>query len=92
MNAHFNELSCTMRVKEIVDENFQDYKKPAMLISSVSCDFKCLKELGMDIGICQNMKISKLPNKTVSKDTFQTPSLRLSFLAALSLFCSLARL
>ena len=66
MNTRFNELSCTMRVKELVDENFQDYKKPAMLISSVSCDFKCLKELGMDIGICQNMKISKLPNKTVS--------------------------
>ena len=66
MSTHFNGFSCTMKVKEIVDENFQDYKKPAMLISAVSCDFKCLKELSMDIGICQNMKISKLPNKTVS--------------------------
>ena len=66
MSIPSNFLKSTIRVKEIVDENFQDYKKPSMLISSVSCDFKCLKELNMDISICQNMKISRLPNKVVS--------------------------
>ena len=37
-----------------------------MFISAVSCDFKCMKELKVDIGICQNMKILKLPNKRVT--------------------------
>ncbi len=66
MSIHSNNCELSIRVKEIVDENFQDYKKPSMLICSISCDFKCLKELNMDISICQNMKISKLSNKTVS--------------------------
>ena len=52
-----------IRIKEIVDENFQDYKKPSMFISAISCDFKCLKELNMNIEICQNMKACSLPNK-----------------------------
>ena len=64
MNTHFD--NSKIKVKEIVDENFQDYKKPSMLICANSCDFKCLKELKMDIGICQNMKIAKLPDKLVS--------------------------
>lgn len=66
MNAHTEKLPERIRVKEIIDENFQDYKKPSMFISAVSCDFKCLRELSLDISICQNMKISKLPNKSVS--------------------------
>lgn len=52
-----------MRVKDIVDENFQDYKKPSMFISAISCDFKCLRELRMDISVCQNMKACNLPTK-----------------------------
>lgn len=56
----------TIRVKDIVDENFQDYKKPSMFIGAVSCDFKCLREIGMDIGICQNMKVSRWPERYVS--------------------------
>ena len=52
-----------MRVKVIVDENFQDYKKPSMFISAISCDFKCLRELRMDISVCQNMKACNLPTK-----------------------------
>ena len=59
-----------IRIKEIVDENFQDYKKPSMFISAISCDFKCLKELSMDIKICQNMRACGLPNKFI-KDTSQ---------------------
>lgn len=30
-----------MHVKDIVDENYQDYKLPSMFISTVSCDMKC---------------------------------------------------
>lgn len=56
----------TIRVKDVIDENFQDYRKPSMFIGSVACDFKCLRELDMDIGICHNMKISRMPNKNIS--------------------------
>lgn len=55
-----------MLVKDIVDENFQDYKRASMFISAVSCDFKCMKELKVDIGICQNMRIVRLPDKRIS--------------------------
>ena len=61
-----------IRLKEIVDENFQDYKKPSMFISAISCDFKCLKELSMDIKICQNMKACNLPNRCIKiEDVFK---------------------
>ncbi len=59
------ENSQYMKVKEIVDENFQDYKKAAMFIAAVRCDFKCLKELSLDLSICQNSKTASLPSKTV---------------------------
>jgi pyruvate-formate lyase-activating enzyme len=42
-----------------MDENFQDYKKPSMLIATCKCDWKCLKEQCLDISICQNSDLSK---------------------------------
>ncbi len=65
MKTDFNSLKFTVTVKEIVDENFQDYKKSSMFIATSRCDFKCLTELGLDCSICQNMKISTMPNKTI---------------------------
>ncbi len=43
-----------MKIKKIIDEVFQDYKKPAMMIAMCKCDWKCLKEQGLDISLCQN--------------------------------------
>lgn len=51
-----------MRVKEIKDETFQDYKKPAMFIATCFCDWKCCKELDLKESICQNSYIAL--NKT----------------------------
>ena len=51
-----------IEIKEIVDENFQDYKKSSMMIASAKCDFKCFTELGLKPDICQNMSITKRPN------------------------------
>ena len=65
MIIDFNIPKFTMTVKDIVDEDFQDYKKASMFIATSRCDFKCLRELGMDCSICQNMPASKMPNKTV---------------------------
>jgi len=48
-----------MRLKQIIDENFQDYKKPSMLLATCKCDWKCLKEQGLDLSICQNSDLIK---------------------------------
>lgn len=61
-------LNPTIRIKEIVDENFQDYKKASMMIATEKCDFKCFKELGLDASICQNMQITKKLSIEMSVD------------------------
>lgn len=43
-----------MRVKTIVDEDFTNYKKPAMFIGTISCGGKCCIEAGIPISVCQN--------------------------------------
>jgi len=43
-----------MRVKEIIDEDFINYKKPSMFIGTVSCGGKCCIEAGLPLSICQN--------------------------------------
>ena len=51
-----------MYIKDIVDEDFQDYKKPSMMVAFPICDFKCCREAGMDEGLCQNSAIAKQPS------------------------------
>lgn len=48
-----------MRVKEIIDEDFVNYKNPAMFIATYTCNFKCDKECGRPI--CQNSSLVKEP-------------------------------
>ena len=55
-------------VKSIVDENFQDYKKASMFIAFPKCDFKCFKELGLEISGCQNYEILKMPDIKIKID------------------------
>ncbi len=43
-----------MRVKNIIDEDFVNYKKPSMFIATCFCDWKCCTEQGLDISVCQN--------------------------------------
>ena len=50
-----------MRIKDIVDENLQDYKKTSMFICTSFCDGKCYKELGVDCSLCHNNKILSQP-------------------------------
>ena len=49
-----------MFIKGIIDEDFVNYKKPAMVIEFPSCDFKCDKEYGKSI--CQNSPLAKIRN------------------------------
>ena len=55
-----------IRLKQIIDENFQDYKKPSMLLATCKCDWKCLIEQGLDISICQNSELIKQKNINIS--------------------------
>lgn len=57
-----------IRLKNILDENFQDYKKPSMMLATCQCDWKCLKEQRLDISICQNSELAKQQNINISVD------------------------
>lgn len=48
-----------MLIKNLVDEDFVNYKKPSMFIGTSSCDFKCDKECGRQV--CQNSDLAKAP-------------------------------
>lgn len=43
-----------MRVKTIADEDFVNYRKPAMFIGTISCGGKCCVEGGFPLSVCQN--------------------------------------
>jgi hypothetical protein len=49
-----------MIIKTIVDEDFVNYKKPAMFIAFPHCSFKCEQECGERV--CQNSALALAPN------------------------------
>lgn len=48
-----------MRVKDIIELDFVNYKKPSMFIGMPHCTFKCDKECGCNV--CQNSDLAKAP-------------------------------
>lgn len=57
-----------MRVKNIIVEDFCNYKLPSMFIVSSECDFKCCTEAGCGIELCQNSSIISLPIKNIDDE------------------------
>lgn len=55
-----------MIIKEIRDEDFASYKKPAMMIGFPSCSWKCEKECGMQV--CQNSALATAPDIEIDID------------------------
>ena len=53
-----------MIIKQLVDEDFINYKKPSMLIGFPSCTWKCEKECGERC--CQNSALAQSPNINIS--------------------------
>lgn len=53
-----------MRVKDIIDLDFVNYKKPSMFIGFSNCSFKCDKEYGKPI--CQNSSLAAAPTIDIS--------------------------
>lgn len=59
-----NKLTKTINIKDIIDEDFVNYKKPSMFIATSTCTFKCEKE---DHNVhCQNSSIVK--QKTIKEN------------------------
>ena len=54
-----------MVIKQLLDEDFVNYKKPSLFISFHSCTWKCEKECGMR-GICQNSSLANSPTFDIS--------------------------
>ena len=48
-----------MKIRNLMDEDIVNYKKTSMFIATCYCDFKCCKQLGLDICICQNSPTAK---------------------------------
>ena len=46
-----------MKIKNLIDEDFTNYKKPSMFIGTSECNFKCDKECGKPV--CQNSELAK---------------------------------
>lgn len=55
-----------MEVKNIIDQDFHQYKKPCMTIVFPNCSFKCDKECGESV--CQNSALALSPN--IEIDTY----------------------
>ena len=57
-----------MRVKTIVEEDFEYYKEPVMLVAAIGCSFKCCREAGIPNSICLNEAWSRKPAWSVDDD------------------------
>ena len=45
-----------MIIKQLIDEDFVNYKKPSMFVGFPKCSFKCDRECGMQV--CQNSTLA----------------------------------
>ena len=52
-----------MLIKNLIDEDFVNYKKPSMFIGFSKCDFKCDKECGKNV--CQNSALAAAPSYNI---------------------------
>lgn len=57
-----------MKVLTYLSESFEYYKAPAMLIGMPTCTFKCCKEQGLPVTVCQNQPWALCPTVDLSND------------------------
>lgn len=57
-----------IKLKGIIEEDFVNYKLPSMFLITSTCNWKCCKEAGVDISICQNQSLSKEKIKNISNE------------------------
>lgn len=56
-----------MIIKQLLDEDFVNYKKPSMFIGFPACSWKCDRECGMQV--CQNSSLASSPIKNIGFKT-----------------------
>lgn len=54
-----------MRVKDIIAEDFVNYRLPSMFIASAFCNWKCCKEQNLPVETCQNSTLAASPIRSV---------------------------
>ena len=57
-----------MKIKGLIDEDFINYRKISMFISTCYCDWKCCKENNLPIETCQNCSLNKEPIIDISTE------------------------
>lgn len=57
-----------MIIKQLIDEDFVNYKKPSMFIGFPTCSFKCCKEGNFPIEVCQNCELIKSKDIKISTE------------------------
>lgn len=55
-----------MIIKQLIDEDFSNYKKPSMLIGFPKCSWKCEKECGKQV--CQNGALASAKDIEIDVD------------------------
>lgn len=56
----------SITLRGFLDEDFIQYKKPAMFLGTATCDWKCCHDAGCDVSMCQNSPLANSPVHTVS--------------------------
>lgn len=57
-----------MRIKQIVEEDFVNYREASMFLGTISCNGKCCIEAGIPLTVCQNDPLRKSCYLTVPDD------------------------
>lgn len=57
-----------MKIKGLVDEDFINYRKISMFISTCYCDWKCCIENNLPINTCQNCSLNTEPTIEIPTD------------------------
>ena len=57
-----------MKLKQIVDTDYVNYRLPSMYLATCYCDWKCCSEAGIPITVCQNNPIITMPDIEVPAD------------------------
>lgn len=53
-----------IQLKNLLDEDFSNYKQPSMFIGFPKCNFKCERDAG--VKMCQNSSLALAPNIDIS--------------------------
>ena len=57
-----------MKLKDIIAEDFINYKLPSMFIISSTCNWKCCIEQGYDLSLCQNSALAQQKTLDISPE------------------------